>query len=102
MATDQDAASATTATDDAPALDGLRIPADATPDEAAAIAAAVGAHLRDREAAAAAAAASEEETWDGERWRFGGRLAALGRRERRVPAGAPTDAWAAAGRSDRF
>ncbi|WP_254425886.1 hypothetical protein [Haloprofundus sp. MHR1] len=81
----------------------LVIPADADADEAAAIAAVVGAHLRDQQAAAAAAAASEsEETWDGSRWRFAGRVDALQGRTVRVPDGAPTDAWTAAGRTDRF
>jgi len=81
----------------------LTVPADATPEEAAAIAAAIGAHLRDREAAAvaaAAAAASEEKPWDGRRWQFAGRLAGLGHRGRRVPREAPTDEWTAAGRLD--
>lgn len=82
---------------------GLRIPDDATEEEAAAIAAAVSAHLSALEAAAVAAAAAEgEATWDGDRWRFAGRLDAVGRRSRRVPRSAPTDPWAAAGRSDRF
>jgi hypothetical protein len=80
----------------------LRIPDDATDEEAAAIAAAIGAHLRDREAAAAAAADDDEETWDGERWSFAGRLRGLQGRAGRVPNGAPTDAWAASGRTDRF
>lgn len=79
----------------------LVIPDDASEDEAAAIAAAVGAHLRDREAAAAAAA-DEEETWDGRRWAFSGRIRAQQRRYARVPRVAPTDPWAAAGRTDRF
>ncbi|MFC4988371.1 MULTISPECIES: hypothetical protein [Saliphagus] len=80
----------------------LVIPDDAGDDEAAAIAAAVGAHLRDREAAAAAAAADTEETWDGKRWAFSGRIRAQQRRHARVPREAPTDPWAAAGRTDRF
>ncbi|AGB16458.1 hypothetical protein Halru_1859 [Halovivax ruber XH-70] len=93
----------TAATIDLPA-DGdvsLSIPPSATPAETAAIAAVIGAHLRDQEAAAAAAGA-EDETWDGERWAFAGRLDALGERSARVPAGAPTDPWSAAGRTDRF
>ncbi|KTG08519.1 hypothetical protein AUR64_17730 [Haloprofundus marisrubri] len=80
----------------------LVIPADADADEAAAIAAVVGAHLRDQQVAAAAAASESEETWNGERWRFAGRVAALQGRSVRVPEGAPTDAWTAAGRTDRF
>jgi hypothetical protein len=83
--------------------DALALPADATADEAAAITAAVGAHLRDRAAAAAAAAADDgEATWDGERWRFAGRLDGVGRPAERVPSTAPRDEWTAAGRADRF
>jgi hypothetical protein len=77
-------------------------PADATPAEVAAAAAAIGAHLRDREAAAAAAAAAAgedgEDSWAGRRWTFAGRTEGLSDRPRRVPAGAPTDDWTAAGR----
>jgi len=82
----------------------LTVPADAGPEETAAITAAVGAHLRDQAAAAAAAAAESEPepTWDGERWRFAGRLDAVGHSAGRVPEGAPTDDWTAAGRADRF
>jgi hypothetical protein len=74
----------------------------ADPDEAAAIAAAVGAHLRAEALAAEAAAAAEAAGWDGQRWAYAGRLRGVGRRAERVPAGAPTDGWAAAGRADRF
>jgi len=93
---------------DAPASDGplagvdVTIPDDATDEEAAAIAAAIGAHLRAQEAAAAAAAADDEETWQGKRWSFAGRLRGLQGRAGRVPKGAPTDAWASSGRTDRF
>ncbi len=80
----------------------VALPADADAEEAAAIAAAVGAHLRDREAAAAAAAEDEADRWEGRRWRFAGRTAATRGRRGRVPTGAPTDAWTAAGRSDLF
>ncbi|MFB6160027.1 MAG: hypothetical protein ABEJ61_02505 [Haloferacaceae archaeon] len=80
----------------------LDVPADATADEAAAIAAAVGAHLRDRAVAAATAASDDEPDWDGRRWAFAGRLDALSGRAARVPDGAPTDAWTAAGRRDRY
>jgi hypothetical protein len=85
-------------------VDDLDIPENADPDEAAAIVAAIGAHMRDQEVAAAAAAASEdEETWQGEQWTFAGRIEGLqGRSIRRVPQGAPTDAWTAASRADRF
>ncbi len=76
------------------------IPDDAENDEAAAIAAALGTYLADHERAAASE--SEEPSWDGERWRFAGRLAALGRLPVRVPLDAPTDPWSAAGRTDRL
>lgn len=80
----------------------ITIPENATDEEAAAIAAAIGAHLRAQEAAAAAAAEDEEATWDGERWSFAGRLRGLQGRAGRVPKSAPRDAWAASGRTDRF
>jgi hypothetical protein len=83
-------------------LDALTIPDDADDAEAAAIAAAVGAHLTDQQAAAAAAAAETEPTWEGKRWAFTGRMESIQGRSIRVPEGAPTDAWAAAGRADRF
>jgi hypothetical protein len=84
----------------------LRIPEGASPEEAAAIIAALGAHLRDQRAAAVAAAAADEadeaEDWDGRRWAYAGKLEGLRRSARRVPHGTPTDPWAAAGRADRF
>ncbi|RDI72694.1 acc operon protein [Halopelagius longus] len=81
----------------------LSIPDDADEAEAAAIAAAVAAHIRDGELAAAAAAAEGgEETWDGKRWTFAGRLEGVSGRSARVPNGAPTNAWTAASRADRF
>lgn len=78
------------------------VPDAATPEEAAAIVAAVGAHVRDREAAAGAAAASAEPTWEGDRFAFSGRLAQLRGDAARVPTRAPRDAWTASGRADRF
>jgi hypothetical protein len=87
--------------------DRLSIPADADDEEAAAIAAAIAAHVSDGEraaaAVAAAAAADSEPTWNGEKWTFAGRVdATTGRQIGRVPDGAPTDRWTAAGRADRF
>ncbi|AUX08988.1 hypothetical protein AArcSl_1357 [Halalkaliarchaeum desulfuricum] len=82
----------------------LHIPEDASDEEAAAIAAAIGAHLRDR-AAAAAAAADSEPTWDDKRWAFAGRIEGLGTRgarDFRLREGTPTDPWTASGRRDRF
>jgi hypothetical protein len=83
--------------------DALSIPDDADSDEAAAIAAVVGAHLRDQAALAAAAEGEPVATWDGKKWAFAGRVDGLqGRRSARVPDGVPTDAWTASGRTDRF
>jgi hypothetical protein len=70
----------------------LRIPDTATEEEAAAIAAAVAAHL------AAEDGEASEESWDGKRWALAARPGVSGR----VPRSAPTDAWTAAGRADRF
>ncbi|MCF2206277.1 MULTISPECIES: acc operon protein [Halobacterium] len=84
-----------------PAEMDLTIPEDASEEEAAAIAAAVQSHLAAM-AAAAAAADDNEATWPGEKWRFAGRVERQGGRSVRVPDGAPTDAWSAAGRRDRF
>ncbi|ELK48416.1 hypothetical protein D320_19677, partial [Haloferax sp. BAB-2207] len=53
-------------------------------------------------AAAAAAAGDGEETWNEERWRYAGRLESVTGCGHRVPSGAPTDAWTASGRVDRF
>ncbi|WP_227354397.1 acc operon protein [Haladaptatus salinisoli] len=77
----------------------LDVPPDATDEEAAAIAAAISAHLRAQEAAAAE---GEEPDWEGGRWRFAGKISQLQNRDVRVPRGAPTDPWAAAGRTTRF
>jgi len=83
--------------------DRLELSPEATRAEAAAIAAAIGAHLRDREAAAAAARRAQEEEderdgWEGRRFRFAGRLETLTGRSRRVPQNAPNDGWTTAGR----
>jgi hypothetical protein len=85
-------------------LDGLALPDDADDAEAAAVAVAVAAHLRDGELAAAAAAADDETDggWEGKRWSFAGRIDRLGGRSTRVPKNAPTDPWTAADRADRF
>ncbi|WP_232702465.1 acc operon protein [Halobacterium wangiae] len=78
----------------------VAIPDDASDEEAAAIAAAVSAHLAALEAAAAEG--DEAATWTGRKWSFAGRIEALDGGPVRVPDGAPTDAWSAAGRRDRF
>ncbi|WP_281195160.1 hypothetical protein [Halorubrum sp. F4] len=83
-------------------IGGLSIPDDAADEEAAAIAVAVAAHLRDCEAAAAAAADDEEADWRGDRWGFAGRLESVRGRRARVPETVPSDPWTAAGRLDRF
>jgi hypothetical protein len=82
---------------DDPTLD---VPPAATREEAAAIAAAIGAHLRDQEVAAAAAASASEaaESWDGTRFKYAGRLETVTGTARRVPRNAPTDGWTTAGR----
>jgi hypothetical protein len=78
----------------------LDVPEDATPEEAAAIASALGAHLTDRERAAATK--STEPTWQDRQWQFAARVETTGGCSERVPRDAPTDAWTAAGRTDRF
>jgi len=107
MAVDDDPADGEAAVGDrttprAAALAGLSIPDDAGDDEAAAIAAAVAAHLRDSELAAAAAAEDADDGRDEDRWGLTDRIGRLHRRRVRVPADAPKDPWTAAGRSDRL
>ncbi len=71
--------------------------------EAAAIAAAIAAHLRDRQAAAAAAAAADDDERESRRsWAFAGRLEAVGETADRPPNNTPKNAWSAASRADRF
>lgn len=83
-----------------PTTPSLSISADATDEEAAAVAAAISAYLSERERAAADAAT--ERTWDGSRWTFAGRLDAVSGRSGRVPTDAPRDPWTASARADRF
>lgn len=86
-----------------PAIDEARlsVPEDATSSEAAAMAVALGTHIQDQRAAAASDS-STDETWDGKRFAFAGRLDGLGRFAHRVPRGAPTDEWTASGRTERY
>ncbi len=77
----------------------LSIPPDASAEEAAAIAAAINAHLQDQRAAEGA---DEEPDWDGKRWQFAGKVSQLQNRDVRVPTDAPTNPWSAAGRTTRF
>ncbi|ATW88379.1 hypothetical protein halTADL_1624 [Halohasta litchfieldiae] len=82
-------------------IEGL---ANADDSEAAAIAVAIAAHLRDQQVAAAAAAATAEDD-DGESrrsWAFAGRLEAIGESANRPPSNTPKDGWTAASRADRF
>lgn len=78
---------------------------DASTDEAAAIAVAIGAHMSDQQraaAAAAAAAAGGDTGWRGKEWTFSNRIRDTQKRHVDVPDDAPTDAWSAAGRTDRM
>ena len=80
------------------------LPAAST-DEAAAIAVAIGAHVTDQQraaAAAAAAAASSDTGWRGKEWSFSNRIRDTQQRHVDVPDDAPTNAWSAAGRTDRM
>lgn len=85
-----------------PAEMDLTIPDDASDEEAAAIAAAVQSHVSALAAAAAAAEDDDTTDWTDGKWTFAGRVEGLGGRSVRVPDGAPTDAWSAAGRRERF
>lgn len=95
----EDERAASVAIDDA---DGpsrsISLPADATDAEAAAVAAAIGAHLRDRRQTAARAVASAESIECVDEWRLASKLRSLGKRRppRSVAVG---DEWKAAGRS---
>ncbi|MFB6309881.1 MAG: acc operon protein [Salinirussus sp.] len=72
-------------------------------DEAAAVAAAIGAHLRDQELAAAVAAADDEDIgWTGRHWQYSGRLDRRRGASVRVNDAVPVDPWTAAGRADRL
>jgi hypothetical protein len=76
----------------------VSIPDDATEAEAAAISAAVSAHITDRQRAAAAAAAASHSPEYVDEWTMAGRLARFGRRRRprNVERG---DEWKAAARA---
>jgi len=76
----------------------IEIPDDATPAEAAAVAAAIGTHIADRRRAAAAAAAAADDTPAVDQWVVADRMRARGKRHwpRRVDRG---DEWCAAARS---
>lgn len=78
----------------------LQLPPDATPDEAAAIIAAVEEWLA-AEARAAADGQPAAEGWDGRRFAFAGRVEKLTGEPVAVPTGAPADPWTAMGRVRR-
>jgi len=82
----------------------LSLPETASDGEAAAIVAAVGAHLTDldRVAAAEQGADTTDAGWDGRRWAFAGRTTALSGQAARPTDDTPTDPWTAAGRADRL
>ena len=74
---------------------------EASPDEAAAVTAAVEGWLA-AEARAAADDSDAGDPWAGRRFGFAGRLEKLTGEPARLPLGAPADPWAAAGRRDRY
>jgi len=57
----------------------VSLPPDADESEAAAIATAVGAHLRDRAAATVAAASADDEPDPADAWKLAGRMKSVGR-----------------------
>jgi len=65
--------------------------------ESAAIAAAIAEYIDEE-----TAETDSEESWNGKRFAFAGRIRAVTGVSRRVPRNAPTDEWTAAGRADRF
>jgi hypothetical protein len=80
----------------------IDVPDSATPEEAAAITAAVGAYLDAGRNGSGGDQRDESDGWDGDRWRFRNRIKALQSRSVRPSRGAPTDPWRAAGRTERF
>lgn len=80
------------------AVEDLDIQPDATPSEAAAITAALSAHLSQRERTEES---DDQPTWTGEKWRTSGRLAATTGRHLRIPDTVPVNPWRAAERLDR-
>jgi hypothetical protein len=80
----------------------IDVPDSATPEEAAAITAAIGAYLDARGNGPGGDHRDESDGWDGDRWWFRSRIKALQSRGVRAPRDAPTDPWRAAGRTERF
>jgi len=78
----------------------LRITPDASRDEAAAIAAAIGVHLRSRRTSASGDEAGPAGGWNGP-WQLAARLASRRVTARELPSTMAGDAWAIAGRLER-
>lgn len=79
----------------------LDLPDHADSDEAAAIAAAVEAYLSSLRSSDGEVATAEE-SWDGRKWAFAGRMDRLAQRPVRVSEDTPRDPWTASGRLDRL
>lgn len=75
----------------------LDIPDDADPEEVAAIATAIRSFTTEEQEND-----ESQPAWQGDRWAFTGRICTLQQRKIRTPTRAPSDAWSAAGRTDRF
>ncbi len=77
---------------------------DADADEAAAVAVAIGAHIRDLEqrAAVVAAESATDAGWTGRKWAYADRLDRRSGRTVGVTDETPRDPWTAAGRADRL
>lgn len=75
----------------------LAVPASATREEAAAIAAAIGAHLS-AEARAQDESAAEDQV---DRWTIAGRIETMTGTSPQLPPSGPADPWTIAGRCDR-
>ena len=78
----------------------IDLPEDADEDEAAAIVAALNAHV----GAQIRAAADEEgsDDWNERQWSFASRIGDIQHRRVRVPRHAPRDPWTASGRTRRM
>lgn len=80
----------------------IRLPPDASPDEAAAITAAIEQLLAAEARAAGDGVRDEADPWAGRRFAFAGRLAKLTGETARAPGGVPPNPWTAMGRRERF
>ncbi len=77
----------------------LHIPPDASPEEAAALAAAIDAHLA---VTGSDEGADDGETGNGRRWRLQSRIETVTGCSGRVPRQAPVDMWRAANRMELY